>query len=110
MLNNELDDYLFCQSRKRCRRSLCSSTLYLLLYWASRGWGQAVLLGSLDTAKLAERAWVRSSMRALKINTPVLILYYKEEWLLGLRSKTTGNPVVYLFLCARALVQVSLKD
>lgn len=53
---------LFCSSRKRRRRSVCSSTLYLHLYWASRGWGAAVLLCSLDTAKLAERASVKSSM------------------------------------------------
>ncbi|KAF3855142.1 hypothetical protein F7725_023197 [Dissostichus mawsoni] len=54
------------RSRKRRRLSLCSSTLNLLLYWASRGWAVAVLLGSLDTAKLAERAWVRSSMGTLE--------------------------------------------
>ncbi|TNN79834.1 hypothetical protein EYF80_009871 [Liparis tanakae] len=47
------------------RRRAWLTTLNLLLYWASRGWAAAVLLGSLDTAKLAERARVRSSMAAL---------------------------------------------
>lgn len=34
-----------------------------------------MLLGSLDTAKLAERAWVRSSMGALRTDKRVLISF-----------------------------------
>lgn len=63
-LGLERQTHLFCSCRKRRRRSLCSSALYLLLYWASRGCGAAVLLGWRDTAKLAERASVSCSMGA----------------------------------------------
>lgn len=96
--------HFFCRSRKRRRRSLCSSTLYLHLYWASRGWGAAVLLCSLDTAKLAERAWVKSSMgndcQISKVSVKTVKLHKRFLHPFLLDSDTITSPRI---LCARPL-------
>lgn len=89
---------LFCSSRKRRRRSFCSSTLYLHLYWASRGWGAAVLLCSLDTAKLAERAAVRSSMGGdyVKSIKSELNQFNLTDHLLLLNSSIFFSPLIQM--------------